>query len=106
VASYICSSRSHWCLDLGDDLARFADELEQGVQSMKGIATFSTAEAGLGIEIQFTTAGHADVFGSARSQASIVPDHSVLSFSFETGQTFLAQTVLKSIVCQFPICNR
>ena len=56
------------------DFARFADELEQAVQSVKGTATFSTAEAGLGIEIKFTTAGHADVFGNARSRTSLVPD--------------------------------
>jgi len=86
------------------DFARFADELEQAVQLLKGRATFSTAEAGLGIEIKFTTAGHADVFGSARSQTSFVPDQSVLSFSFETDQTYLEQTVreLKAIVSRFP----
>ena len=40
----------------------------------QGKATFSTVEAGLAIEIKFTTAGHAEVFGSARSQTSCVPD--------------------------------
>jgi len=89
------------------DFARFAHELEEAVQLLKGTATFSTAEAGLGIEIKFTTAGHADVFGSARSQTSFVPDQSVLSFSFETDQSFLAQTVreLKTIVSRFPVRN-
>ena len=87
------------------DFARFAGELEQTVQLLKGTASFSTAEAGLAIEIRFTTAGHAEVFGSARSQRSIVPDVSELSFSFETDQSFLAHTVreLKTIVSRFPV---
>ena len=89
------------------DFARFADELEQAVQLLKGTATFSTAEAGLAVEIKFTTAGHAEVFGSARSQTSFVPDVSILSFSFETDQSFLAHTVreLKAIVSRFPVRN-
>jgi hypothetical protein len=87
------------------DFARFADELEQAVQLLKGTATFSTVEAGLAIEIKFTTAGHAEVFGSARSQMSMEPDVSALSFSFETDQSFLAHTVrdLKAIVSRFPV---
>jgi hypothetical protein len=87
------------------DFARFAGELEQAVQLLKGTATFSTVEAGLAIEIKFTTAGHAEVFGSARSQTSFAPDQSVLSFSFETDQSFLAQTVreLKIIMSRFPV---
>ncbi len=90
------------------DFARFEDELEQAVQLLKGTAIFSTVEAGLGIEIKFTTAGHAEVFGSARSQTSKVPDVSVLSFSFETDQSFLAHTVrdLKTIVSRFPVRSR
>jgi hypothetical protein len=87
------------------DFARFADELEQAVKLLKGTAIFSTVEAGLAVEIKFTTAGHAEVFGSARSQTSNVPDVSVLSFSFETDQSFLAHTVreLKTIVSRFPV---
>jgi hypothetical protein len=90
------------------DLARFADELEQAVQLLKGTATFSTVEAGLAIEIKFTAAGHAEVFGTARSQTSLVPDESALSFSFETDQSFLAHTVreLKAIVSRFPVRSR
>jgi hypothetical protein len=89
------------------DFARFADELEQTVQLLKGTASFSTAEEGLAVEIKFTTVGHAEVFGSARSQTSCVPDVSVLSFSFETDQSFLAHTVreLKAIVSRFPVRN-
>jgi hypothetical protein len=87
------------------DFARFAQELEKAIQLLKGRATFSTAEAGLAIEIKFTTAGHAEVFGSVRSQTSFVPDQSVLSFSFETDQSFLALTAreLKEIVGRFPV---
>ena len=87
------------------DFARFTDELEQAVKVVNGTASFSTAEEGLAVEIKFTTAGHADVFGSVRSQTSSVPDVPVLSFSFETDQSFLAQTVreLKAIVSRFPV---
>ena len=90
------------------DFARFADELEQAVQLLKGTATFSTAEAGLAVEVKFTTAGHAEVFGSVRSQTSFVPDQSVLSFSFETDQSFLAHTVreLRAVVSRFPVRNK
>ena len=89
------------------DFTRFADELEQAVQLVKGAASFSTVEAGLAIDIKFTAAGHAEIFGSVRSQRSLVPDVSVLSFSFETDQSFLAQTVreLKAIVSRFPVRN-
>ena len=87
------------------DFARFTDQLEQAVKLLKGTATFSTAEEGLAVEIKFTTAGHAEVFGSVRSQTSFVPDQSILSFSFETDQSFLAQTVreLKAIIGRFPV---
>ena len=90
---------------LAQDFVRFTDELEQAVQLLKGTATFSTVECGLGIEIKFTTGGHADVFGSVRSQISFVPDQSVLSFSFETDQSFLTPTVreLKAIISRFPV---
>ena len=93
--------------DKTHDCARFTDELEEAVQMLKGTATFSTVEAGLAIEIKFTTAGHAEVFGSARSQTSLVPDVSVLSFSFETDQSFLVHTVreVKAIVSRFPVRN-
>jgi len=40
-----------------------------------------------------SSASHAEVFGSARSQRSFVPDQSLLSFSFGTDQSFLAHTV-------------
>ena len=67
-----------------------------------------TLEEGLQIEIKFNRAGRADLFGRARSQQSLVPHESVLSFSFETDQSFLAQTVreLKGIVTQFPVRRR
>jgi len=60
---------------------------------------------GLEAEIKFKNAGQADVLGRARSQISLVPDQSILSFSFETDQSFLAQTVrqLKGAVAQFPV---
>ena len=87
------------------DFVRFLAQLERAVDSLNATATFTTLEEGLQVEIKFTHAGHADLFGHARSQTSLVPDQSVLSFSFETDQSFLAQTVreLKEIVKQFPV---
>lgn len=90
------------------DFARFADELEQGVRQLQGTATFATVEAGLAIEIKFTTAGHAEVLGSVRSQTSRGPKEPELSFSFETDQSFLAHTVrdLKAVLTRFPVRNK
>jgi hypothetical protein len=87
------------------DFAEFLTQLEKAVDSLNGTATFTTLEEGLHIEIKFNHAGHADVFGRARSQTSMLPEPSVLSFSFETDQSFLAQTVreLTGIMAQFPI---
>jgi hypothetical protein len=90
------------------DFTRFAGELEQALQSMKGNASFTTSEAGLAVQIKFTTAGHAEVLGSARSQISNVLNGIELSFSFETDQSFLAHTLrdTKSILSKFPVRNR
>jgi hypothetical protein len=87
------------------DFAGFLMQLEKAVDSLNGTAAFTTLEEGLQIEVKFNHAGHADLFGRARSQTSLVPEQSVLSFSFETDQSFLAQTVrdLHGIVTQFPI---
>ena len=87
------------------DFVEFLAQLEKAVDSLKGTAAFTTLGEGLDIEIKFTHAGHADLLGRARSQQSLVPDQSVLSFSFETDQSFLSQTVreLRGIVTQFPI---
>ena len=76
-----------------DDFAQFLAQLERAVGSLKGSAIFDTMEDGIRVEIKFNSAGHADVFGQVRSQISLVPEQSVLSFSFETDQSFLAQTV-------------
>jgi hypothetical protein len=87
------------------ELVHFLAQLEEAVASLQGTSTFTTLEGGIQIEIKFTRAGHAELFGRARSQISLVPDQSVFSFSFETDQSFLAQTVreLKGIVREFPI---
>jgi hypothetical protein len=87
------------------DFVQFLAQLEKAVGSLSGNATFATLEEGLQVEINFNCAGHADLFGRARSRISLVPKQSELSFSFETDQSFLAQTLreLKGIVAQFPI---
>jgi hypothetical protein len=86
------------------DFAEFLVQLDKAVDSLNGTATFTTLEDGLHIEIRFNRAGHADLFGRVRSQTALIPDQSVPSFSFQTGQSFLAQTVreLKGIVTKFP----
>jgi len=87
------------------DFVRFLRQLEEAVRQMKGTAAFATLEGELAVEIKFESAGQADVFGRARSQTSLVPDQTALSFSFETDQSFLTQTVreLTAIVAQFPV---
>ena len=87
------------------DFAEFLSRLEKAVDALNGTATFTTLEEGLHVAIGFNHAGHADVVGRARSQTSTGPGQSVVSFSFETDQSLLAQTVreLKGIVKQFPI---
>ncbi len=87
------------------DFAEFLAQLEKAVDSLDSTAVFTTLEDGLHIEIKFNHVGHANLFGRVRSQTSLVPDQSVLSFSFETDQSFLAQTVreLREIAVKFPI---
>jgi len=88
-----------------DDFVQFLAELDDALRLLKGTAVFATLEEGLKLEIIFKTAGHVDVFGSVRSQASFVPTRTTLSFSFESDQSFLSQTVdgLKAVVRQFPV---
>ena len=90
---------------LTEEFVQFLAQLEEAVRLCAGTAVFTTSEEGLDVEIKFRSGGQADVFGKVRSRASLVPEQTVLSFSFETDQTFLAQTVheLKEIVEQFPI---
>jgi len=61
--------------------------------------------SGLKLEIKFKAAGHADVFGTAQSQLSVVPSRTRLDFSFESDQSFLSHTVqgLRSVIQQFPV---
>ncbi|HYB61554.1 MAG TPA: hypothetical protein VEH50_08755 [Methylomirabilota bacterium] len=86
------------------DFVRFAAQLEEGVRSLQGSAEFTTLEEGIRLEVTFTSAGHAHLIGRARSQVALVPDQTTLSFSFETDQSFLAQTLqeLKGVMEQFP----
>ena len=90
---------------LTEEFVQFFAQLEEAVRLCAGTAVFTTSEEGLDVEIKFRSGGQADVFGKVRSRASLVPEQTVLSLSFETDQTFLAQTVheLKEIVEQFPI---
>lgn len=86
------------------DFVQFLRQLEEAVRQLKGTAVFATLEEGLEFEIKFKSAGQAELSGRARSQTSLVPDQTVLSFSFETDQSFLAETIreLNGIVAQFP----
>jgi hypothetical protein len=87
------------------DFVQFLTQLEEAVRQLKGTAVFATLEEGLELEINFKSAGQADLFGRARSQTSLLPKQTVLSFSFETDQSFLAQTLreLKELVRQFAV---
>jgi len=90
-----------------DDFVRFLADLDEALRSLKGTAVFATLESGLKLEIKFKAAGHADVFGTVRSQLSVVPSRTKLHFSFETDQSFLSHTVeeLRTVIQEFPVRN-
>jgi len=87
------------------DFIQFLAQLEEVVRQLKGNATFNTLGGELAVQIKIRSAGQADVFGRARSQSSLVPDQTALSFSFETHESFLAHALreLRTIVTQFPV---
>lgn len=83
------------------DFVRFREELSTALTELNGTATFVTDEDALRVGVELSKTGRAAVEGIAQTFS---PDAS-LSFSFETDQTFLNQTLqqLNAVVDHFPI---
>jgi hypothetical protein len=84
------------------DFTRFRDELRSVLTTMNGAAAFVTDEEALNCTIQLMRVGTAVVKGRAQAQGHVT---AVLSFSFESDQSFLAETLLglESVVQKFPL---
>jgi hypothetical protein len=83
------------------DFARFRDELRSALTSMKGAASFVTAEEALNYTIELRNTGTAQVRGRAQARGHT---EVIFSFSFESDQSFLAETLrgVEKIVQEFP----
>lgn len=87
------------------DFVYFERELAEALRTLKGKATFQTDEDSLRFDVEMSSRGAATVSGAVKagggSQAS-------LRFSFETDQSYLAQTkrALGEIVEHFPVQHR
>lgn len=84
------------------DFCRFRDELKPLLATMNGTAAFVTDEEALSCTIQFMRTGTAILKGRAQVQGRTAV---ILSFSFESDQSFLADTLrgVESVVQTFPI---
>ncbi len=87
------------------DFAYFARELTEMLRTLTGKATFQTDEDRLRFEVEMRSRGIATVSGAVK--ANDVPRAS-LRFSFETDQSFLAQTkrALSEVAERFPVQER
>ena len=87
------------------DFAYFERELTEVLRTLKGKATFQTDEDGLRFEVEMGSRGVAMVSGAAKAKGG---SRASLSFSFETDQSFLAQTkrALAEVVEHFPVQQR
>ncbi len=81
------------------DLERFDVELRRSLKKPSGTATFSTMEDRIKIEVEFKVTGAAQIRGVVGERGNL------LSFSFESDQTFLteAERQLRSIVQEFSV---
>ena len=84
------------------DFVEFQHELEQVISTMAGVASFQPYEEAIRLDVKLGPSGQGSVSGLARSFST---ERASLSFSFETDQTFLAQTrsELNRINREFPI---
>ena len=84
------------------DFVRFREELTTVLTKVDGTASFLTDEDALSFSIEMSRTGGAVVGGVAQNYGQ--PQAS-LSFSFETDQTFLTQTLhhLVTVVTHFPV---
>lgn len=84
------------------DFAQFREQLNEAVSRLTGMASFITDEDALRLSVQMGERGNAHVEGIARVCG---PPEATLSFSFESDQSFLNQTLhaLGALLSQFPI---
>jgi hypothetical protein len=84
------------------DFVRFRDGLKTVLSATSGSASFLTCEEALSCTIEMKKNGTARIKGVAQAHGHTT---SVLSFSFESDQSFLAKTLreLESVAEQFPV---
>lgn len=84
------------------ELAEFEDSLRAGIEGRSPKVSFSTTEEGFGWDIEFNSRGQATVSGFLKSPGN---PKAKLSFSFQSDQSYLQQTLsdLIGVNQQFPI---
>lgn len=87
------------------DFVYFERELAEVLRTLKGKATFQTDEDALRFEVEMSSRGTATVSGAAKAGGGL---QASLRFSFETDQSYLAQTkrALAEVTENFPIQQR
>ena len=84
------------------DFVRFRDGLKIVLSTMSGAASFVTCEGALNCTIEMAPTGTARIKGVAQVHAHTT---ATLSFSFETDQSFLAETLreVEGVIREFPM---
>lgn len=72
------------------DFVRFKESLKTALKAMNGTASFETCEGALTCAIEIKSGGRARIKGTAQVREHI---DATLSFSFESDQSFLAETL-------------
>ena len=86
------------------DFVQFRAQLNEAIEQSGGAVVVNTSEKRFRLEVTITRGGHADVFGYAQSNTAR-PSTTMLAFSFESDESFLAQTnrELGKILQHFPV---
>jgi hypothetical protein len=86
------------------DFVQFRAQLNEALEQLGGAVVVSASEKRFRLEVTITRGGQADVFGYAQSNAAR-PSRTVLAFSFESDESFLAETNrgLEKILQHFPV---
>ena len=85
-----------------EELQAFRDQADALVQSVEGVATFSTMEGQLALTIGGDIKGRVSVKGEARDMPA---GDNLLQFAFEIDQTYLKEICrsLDAVVSAFPV---
>ena len=85
-----------------EELQAFRDQADALVQSVEGVATFSTMEGQLALTIGGDLKGQVSVRGEARDMPA---SDNLLQFAFEIDQTYLKEICrsLGAVVSAFPV---